>query len=260
MSRTLGALLLGTGVCLAGIAPAGADEPKAVIKGGIEGWVKKVDVDGKTLTITTNQGRERTFTVTEDTIMVGPNGGKVRKHLHDRRFHEGFPVTVVAEGTKAEEIHFGFAKDAIGGPGEHAKAAAPGTPPAGPTGAADRSKLSKGPAPVDAAEAAKRIARQKEAAKQEEEDEDEIPGHVKSFDATRRILVLTLFNGKDRSFVLPHDVPVHVQGAVAASRQGLMDPELKAGAFVTVVAEEGGRKVKELKVVPAADAKRRKAG
>src|SRR6266851_3867392 len=102
MWRTLGTLILGTGVCLAGILPAGADDQKTPIKGGIE---------GKKLTITTTQGRERTFTITDDTTLVGPRGGKVRRHLNDPRFHEGFPVTIVADGATAQEVHLGFAKD-----------------------------------------------------------------------------------------------------------------------------------------------------
>ena len=110
MWRTLGAMILGTGVCLAGIVPASADDQKTAIKGGIEGHVKMVDVAGKKLIITTAQGRERTFTITDDTTMVGPRGGKVRRHLKDPRFREGFPVTIVAEGTTAEEVHLGFAK------------------------------------------------------------------------------------------------------------------------------------------------------
>jgi len=55
--------------------------------------------------------------------------------------------------------------------------------------------------------------------------------------------VVTLFNGKTRSFFLAKDVPVHVKGAV--SRRGLADPAIKIGAPVTIVTDEGGRKVKE---------------
>jgi len=84
----------------------------------------------------------------------------------------------------------------------------------------------------------------KEAQKLEEDDDAEIPGKIKSFDARRRVLVITLLNGKNRSFFLAKDVPVHVKGVI--SKRGLADPALKPGAPITVVTDEGGRKVKEL--------------
>jgi hypothetical protein len=244
------------GLCLAG--PAIADDQKTEIKGGIEGHVVKVNVEGKTLTIATARGQERTFTITEETHMFGPNGGKVKKHLRDPRFREGFAVTVVPDGTKAEEIHLGFAKDAIGYKGEATGKARTETPSA----PADRTRVEKNVpvAPATPAATAKDVVRHKEATKlEEEEDEEEIPGHIKSFDATRRMLVLTLFNGKSRSFLLARDVPVHIKGIAAASTEGLNDPQLKSGAFITVVTDEGGKKVKELIITPASQL-RRKAG
>jgi hypothetical protein len=241
--------------------PAAADDPKTEIKGGIAGKVKSVDVEGQKLTITTPQGRERTFTIKDDTLMVGPRGGKVRKHLKDPRFHEGFPVTIVAEGSTAEEVHLGFAKDAGGGaPAEAAKEGARSDAQRETENRSKTSKDTSTPA-ADAATIAKKAARHKEATKlEEEDDEEEIPGHVKSFDADRRVLVVTLLNGKSRSFILARNVPVHIKGATEASAQGLNDPQLKAGAFVTVITDEAGRKVKELKVTPASEVKRRKAG
>ncbi len=263
MWRTLGTLILGTGVCLAGILPAGADDQKTPIKGGIEGKVKKVDVEGKKLTITTTQGRERAFTITDDTTLVGPRGGKVRRHLNDPRFHEGFPVTIVADGATAQEVHLGFAKDVVGSSDEHSKTATPGTRTEDQSTKTDRTKVARNPStPAENAKApAKDAARHKEATKLEEEDDEaEIPGPVKSFDATKRILVLTLLNGKSRSFILPQDVPVYIKGAVETSKMGLKDPELKVGAAVTVVTDESGRKVKELRIVPASETKQKKAG
>jgi hypothetical protein len=89
-----------------------------------------------------------------------------------------------------------------------------------------------------------------------EDDDNEIPGTLKSFDGRRRVLVVTLLNGKDRSFILPRDVKVVVQGS--ASKRGLGDPALKAGASIEVVTDEGGHKVTELKITPAL-AQRKKA-
>jgi hypothetical protein len=54
--------------------------------------------------------------------------------------------------------------------------------------------------------------------------------------------------------------PVQIHGAAAASKLGLKDPQLKAGAVVTVVTEEGGRKVKKVKITPASEIRRRRAG
>jgi len=62
-------------------------------------------------------------------------------------------------------------------------------------------------------------------------------------------------NGSTRSFILAKGVPVLVRGK--ASKEGIEDPALKAGAAVTVVTDEGGKKVKELKI---SEAKARKAG
>jgi hypothetical protein len=261
MWRALATIILGGALCVAGIVPAGADDQKAEIKGGIEGKVKSVDVEGQKLTIITSQGRERTFTINEDTTMVGPRGGKVRRHLKDPRFHEGFPVTIVADGNAAEQVHFGFAKDATGA--EHADAGKPATRTEAKNDTVDRPKTSKNTStpPADAASTARNVARHKEAKKlEDEDDEEELPGHIKSFNASRRLLVVTLLNGKQRSFLLAKEVPVHISGAAKASTEGLEDPELKAGAGVTVVTDESGRKVKELKITPASQLKRKKAG
>ena len=82
MMRHVSALFLAALIGTAGLFSAGAQETKKSdkpeIKGGIEGTVKKVDGDKKTLTIIVN-GKERTFTVTDDTTIVGPRGGLVRR-------------------------------------------------------------------------------------------------------------------------------------------------------------------------------------
>jgi hypothetical protein len=244
MLRTLGVLTLSAFLC-AGAAVSRADDSKgekSQIPGGIEGKVKMVDVENGKLTITT-QGRDRTFTITDDTMMVGPRGGKVRRHLKDPRFHEGFSVTVVAQGDKATEVHLGSARQA-----DEEKAASPSKTartqrrlPAAPD-TTPETRIAKKVSPTTSEP--KNRVKGKEAQKLEEDDEAEIPGKIKSFDARRRVLVITLLNGKNRSFFLAKDVPVHVKGVI--SKRGLMDPALKVGAPVTIVTDEGGRKVKEL--------------
>jgi hypothetical protein len=243
MLRTLGMLTLSALLC-AGTTLSRADDSKgekSQIPGGIEGKVKMVDVENGKLTITT-QGRDRTFTITDDTMMVGPRGGKVRRHLKDSRFHEGFSVIVVAQGDKATEVHLRFARQE-----DEGKAASPRTartprrPPA-TSDATPETRVAKKVSPVTSDP--KSAVKGKEAQKLEEDDEAEIPGKIKSFDSRRRVLVITLLNGKNRSFFLAKDVPVHVKGEI--SKRGLADPVLKIGAPVTIVTDEGGRKVKEL--------------
>ncbi len=252
MWRIFPAVFLGAALCSTGLLSTRADDQKTPIPGGIEGKVKKVDVQAHTLTIVTSQGRERTFTVSDETTMVGPRGGKVRRRLHDPRFQDGMPLTVVADGGKATEIHLGYDRDS----GDAAPARTPdrvdqANPPAGKS---DQTPPKKATTPLG-----KAVAKGKAAATKVEEDEDnEVPGKVKSFDVERRILVVTLLNGKDRSFILPKDIKVLVKGA--ESRHGLEEPALKSGATIEVVTDESGRKVKELKIVPASQLKPKKAG
>jgi hypothetical protein len=233
MLRKLVAILMGTALFAAGsLARADDKTSKPEIKGGIEGKIKSVDVESKTLTITTTQGRDQTFQVTDDTVMVGPRGGKVRRHLKDPRFHEGFPVTIVADRKTATEVHLGYAKDA-----------------------SDEPAVSK-PKSKSAQPAATNPIKREAATKQaEEDDEAEVLGHVKSFDSSKRILVITLLNGNTRSFILAKSTPVVIQGK--ESKEGIEDPALKTGAAIIVITDEGGRKVKELKI---SEAKARKAG
>jgi hypothetical protein len=245
-------------ICVLGPLSAGAQDVEKKsdlprIPGGIEGHVKSVDVEKGTLTITTTSGTERTFSVSEDTTMLGPRGGKVRGRLHDRRFQEGIGLTVVASGSTAREVHLGFRHRSSGGGRESEKATANAsaakerTTGAATTAPAPRAKVSTNRGAAAAS---------KPAPSEEEDEDDEIPGTVKSYNADRRLLVVSLLNGTSRSFFLSRDLKVLVRGV--ASKQGVADPSLKEGAHVTVLVEEGGRRVKELHVEPAAPARRTK--
>ena len=57
---------------------------------------------------------------------------------------------------------------------------------------------------------------------EEDDDDEEFPGKVKRVDPTKRSPVITLLNGKDRSYLLSKDVKILVKGT--ASKQGLQDP------------------------------------
>jgi hypothetical protein len=262
MWRVIGTIVLGAAVGSAGLLSTRAEDPKAQtseIKGGIEGKVKSVDVKNETLTIVTGQGRERTFTVTKETNMLGPRGGKVRHRLKDKRFHEGMSVTVVAEGNTASEVHLGFQRGGAGGAktgkNEEANTADSGTT----TTRRPRPAAATEPEPASSKTPITTTGKAKAAAvPEDEEDDNEVPGKVKRYDTRRHILVVTLLNGKDRSFMLANDVPVLVKGA--PSQRGLRDPALRAGASVEIVTTPGGRKVKEVKIVPAPATGKKKAG
>ena len=259
MMRALGALMLSAAIGAAGLLPAEAQETKKAekpqIKGGIEGKVKKVDVDKETLTITVD-GKERTFAITDDTTIVGPRGGLVRRRLKDPRFHPGLEITVVADGKTAKELHLGYdRKDSEEAANE----------PKSSTKGASKRPEERGnvvpppetPRKTEAKTPSKAAAKGEAAKKDEDEEDEEFPGKIKSLDPTKRLLVITLLNGKDRSFLLSKDVKILVKGTT--SKQGLHDPAFKAGMPITVITEEGGRKVKEVKVAPA-PARGKKAG
>ncbi len=257
MLRTMSLLFAGATISILGFISAGAQETKQGekphIPGGIEGHVKKVDVEKETLTIVTDAGAERTLTVTEDTTMLGPRGGKVRRGLHDPRFHEGMSLTVVASGTTAKEIHLGYSRREPGTAKEGRKALAKAS------STAEKSSGSSTTLPTAKAKvAAKNVgAAAKAAAAEEDDEDDEIPGTVKSYNAERRLLVVSLLNGSSRSFFLAKDLKVLVKGT--ASKQGVADPAIKEGARVTVLVEEGGRRVKELHVDPVPARRTKKA-
>jgi hypothetical protein len=260
MTRTVSALFLGALIGAAGVFSADAQETKRFdkpdIKGGIEGKVKAVDLDKQTLVVTVN-GRDRTFTITDDTTMVGPRGGLVRRRLRDPRFHEGLEIIVVPDRNTAKELHLGSDRRAAQEKENEPKPSTRGT--AGPT--KDKSKdTSADTAKKKDSKTAKTTPKSATGTKDEDEDDEdeEFPGKVKSLDPTKRVLVITLLNGKDRSYLLSKDVKILVKGT--ASKQGLQDPMLKPGIPVTVVTEPGGRKVKEVKVAPAAATKGKKAG
>lgn len=243
MLRAFRSAALSVALCCAGFLAVSAQEgKKAEIAGGIEGKVKAVDVDAGKLTVTTTDGRDRTFTITDDTTMVGPRGGIVRRRLKDPRFHPGLAITVVASGGNATELHLGIDRhssdDTPATKKESTRDGTKGSPP--------ESKQAKSRPATGAATKTETRSTQKSAPN--DDDDEHFPGKVKSADPSKRILVVTLLNGTDRSYMVSRDAKVLIRGT--ASKQGLADPALKAGAVITVVTEPGGRKVKELKVTP----------
>jgi hypothetical protein len=190
-------------------------------KGGVEGKVVKVDAAKGTVTITSDKGGEQTFNVTAATQIIGPRGGIVHRRLHDPRFHEGLPITVVGNGTAATQLLLGVDR----------KSTKSGGAAASKTGT-DRSSGFRG----------------EDGAKSDEtaDDDNDFPGKIKSVDADKNLLVVTLLNGKDRSFMIGSDARLTIGRRV--SQKGLGDPALKPGASLTVVTDEGGKKVKEVKV------------
>ena len=91
---------------------AEAKDPET--KGGTTGKVVAVDATKGTVTIADANNRERTYSITEETVIVGPRGGVVHSRLKDHRFHSGLPITVVANGSTATELHLGYDRKARG--------------------------------------------------------------------------------------------------------------------------------------------------
>src|SRR5438874_5066808 len=106
MCWTLRAMCLGITVCAIGLFTAEAQEKQA--RGAtnlILGKVKSVDPDKGTLTITTAEGKTRTFTVTEATKMVGPRGGQAtRRGAGHVRNHRGLACRIVESTRPAGEM------------------------------------------------------------------------------------------------------------------------------------------------------------
>jgi hypothetical protein len=254
MLRVLSVSVAAAMVCATGLVTAVAQQTKKAqgleIPGGIHGQIKSVDVEKQVLRITTDGGRERTFSVTDDTTMLGPRGGRVRRRLNDRRFHEGMELTVVADGGTAKEIHLGFSRREGSSSSSAAKAAGKNTSPGtARTGGATASVPAVAKRPAGSAKGTAKIGA-KAAADDEDDEDDEFPGRVKSFDESRRLLVVTLLNGGSRSFLLSSDVKVLVRGT--PSKQGLRDAALRADAPISVFVEPGTRRVTEIHVGPAA--------
>jgi len=168
-------------------------------------------------------------------------------------------VTIVADGAAAREVHLGYDRGAQGQPTGNTKST-PKRAPSAATVRKEEAPTEKAPRriPREAANAKAATAATKAGAQEGADDEDdEVPGTIKSYDATRRILVVSLLNGTSRSFLLSREVKVLVRGT--PSRQGLSDPALSAGTRVTILVEAGGRRVRELHVDPRPVAKGKRA-
>jgi len=224
--RAMGTLLCA--IAVAAFASLAAQAAGPEVKGGIEGKVVSVDANKGTLTIS-SQGSEKTYTVTATTTIVGPRGGIVHRRLHDPRFHEGLPITVVPAGDNATQLLLGVDRKAAK-PGD--ASAKPGTNRASGFRGADSAKSEEA----------------------EEDQDNEFPGKIKSVDADKNLLVVTLLTGKDRSFMVGSEAKLTIGRRV--SQKGLSDPALVPGTSVAVVTEEGSKKVKEVKVIVAGAARR----
>jgi hypothetical protein len=229
---------------------ARAADSKSEIKGGIQGKIVKVDAEQGTVTIAPEGGRERTFSVNNETTIVGPRGGIVHHRLKDPRFHPGLSITVVASGEAATELHLGFDRKARKG------ASSTSTSSSSNGSTSESSSSDSTPEPVRRTSRFRGLLGSKPATEtppaksdEAESEDNDFPGKIKSVDPTRRMLVITLLNGKDRSFLLARDVKITVNGH--ASRLGLADTLVKPGIPLVVVTDEGGRKVKEVRITPA---------
>jgi hypothetical protein len=217
--KAIGSLLCA--MAIAAFAALAAPAVGADVPNGTKGEIVKVDAAKSTLTVHTQSG-DKTYMIAPTTQIVGPRGGIVHKRLQDPRFHAGLHVTIVGAGTSASQVLLGVDHKAK-------------------SGDAATSKTTAGFRGDSAAKG--------EAAKTEEaadDNDNEFPGKIKSVDADKNILVVTLLTGKDHSFMVGSEAKLTIGARV--SQKGLSDPALKPGATVTVVTEEGGKKVAEVKV------------
>jgi len=259
LRRTVGIVLCSLAIGALGLLSASAAEKKSEIKDGIEGKIVKVDVEKGSVTIADENGKERSFSITDETVIVGPRGGIVHKRLKDPRFHKGLSITVVATGSTAAQLHLGYdRKPKAGSATSSTSSSSSGSTSSTSTSGTSSSKPTPRTSGFRGILGAKPAEGKDEAKTDEAEDQDnEFPGKVKSVDPTKRMLVITLVTGKDRSFLLANDVKVTVNGRV--SRRGLNDAALKVGTSLTVVTEAGGHKVKEVKVASPAARRMKKA-
>jgi hypothetical protein len=79
---------------------------------GIKGKVTKVDIERKTVWITTDEGKKMEFSIGDNTEFIGPRGGISKEKIKDGRFVTGAEITIVtsANGKAVEEIHLPYRK------------------------------------------------------------------------------------------------------------------------------------------------------
>ena len=72
----------------------------------IKGKITKVDVDKKTFSIKTDDGKEMDFMVDDDVKFIGPRQGVSKDKIKDKRFIVGAQVTLVtdAKGKALKEV------------------------------------------------------------------------------------------------------------------------------------------------------------
>jgi hypothetical protein len=227
------------------LSATGAEARDPEIKGGILGTLVKIDNTKGTMTIVDSDHRERTYTITEKTVIVGPRGALVKRRLMDHRFRAGLPVTVVANGDTTDQLFLGY--DHRSSEVSSARASSPSNSGSSSPGAPlSPGRTSRFRGLRESGRSAETTAGRSEA---DEDEDNQFPGTIKSVDPARRMVVITLLNGKDHSFLLPSDVKLTVDSR--PSRQGLHDSALKPGISLAVITEAGGRKVKEISVVAA---------
>ncbi len=74
LARAFGSVLCVAALGTIGLMSAAAADTKAPeIKDGIPGKIVKVDVEQATVTVAGEDGRERTYNITEETVIVGPD-------------------------------------------------------------------------------------------------------------------------------------------------------------------------------------------
>jgi len=95
---------------------AGQEEPANTprraakdIKDGMKVKIVHVDLDGETITVSTEAGKKTTYSVGSDTQFIGPRGGVSKLKIRDDRVAIGNEITVVlGTGKTLKEVHLPY--------------------------------------------------------------------------------------------------------------------------------------------------------
>ena len=93
MFRTLVCALVGSALC------AGA-----LLAGEVKGKVKAIDADKHTLTVTSEDGQDHVFTLSNDAKIVSSKGKGLKEGLKDKHLKQGTAVVVSCEKKDGKEV------------------------------------------------------------------------------------------------------------------------------------------------------------
>jgi hypothetical protein len=113
MVRKWLAALLAAVVCVAFTQAADkADKGDKEEPKGIKAKILKVNIDGMTAQVQTEDGKKVELKIEEKTKFIGPRGGVSDKGIKDDRFVVGNEIRIVMDGKTVKEIHLPMREEA----------------------------------------------------------------------------------------------------------------------------------------------------